>query len=423
MQPMTTPWLIHNVQVLRPGYGTIGRSLLVQGERIAAIDPSPQELPPNVTRVDGGGRLLTPGLIDLHIHGLMMKLFEASGADLLAAAACLPRFGVTCALPTLYRNMDRHSLPILKQLSEALDRWPTQRGARLPGFHMEGPFLARAGAGGLTFDGDVDWLNQLLDTAGPRVSAMSISPDTKDIVPVIHRLVEANIAVLMTHTAANVDQTQAAIDAGASHATHFYDVFHVPGRADAGIRPVGAVEAILADERVSVDFIADGVHVHPTAVRAALAAKGPQKILLISDSNVVAGLKPGIYECPPGELLRSGPSIGARVHAPGSERHNILNGSALTMNMGIANLKHWLKLPEHHIWAMGTRNVAQRMGLPRLGDMIVGYEADLVLWDHDEAGVPQAVQTWVGGRSVYQLGDAPPPGALVEPMAEQSTAN
>jgi N-acetylglucosamine-6-phosphate deacetylase len=420
---MTTDLLIHNVQVLRPGQGTVGRSLLVCRSRIAAIDPAPAQLPPHLTRLDGGGRLLTPGLIDLHIHGTMMKLFEADARQLLDAAACLPRFGVTCVLPTLYRQLDRHTLPKLRELSEAMDRWPDQRGARMPGFHMEGPFLARAGAGGLTYDGDLDRLRQLLDTAGPRVAAMSIAPDTRNIIPVIEHLAAANIKVLITHTAANVAQTEAAIDAGASHATHFYDVFHLPGRADAGIRPVGAVEVILGDERVSVDFIADGVHVHPAAIRAALAAKGPDKVLLITDANVVAGLKPGLYHSPCGSVLRSGPTLGARVHAPGTDRHHILSGSALTMNVGIANLKCWLKLPEHHIWAMGSRNVAQRMGLTGLGDIVEGHAADLVLWDHDEAGVPQPAQTWVDGRSVYQRGDDSPPGTRVEPLNEDLITN
>ena len=78
-----------------------------------------------------------------------------------------------------------------------------------------------------------------------------------------------NTPVFIPHTAANVEQTQRAIELGARHATHFYDVFPCPPVVDPGVRPCGAVEAILADERVSVDFILDGVHVDPVAIKMA----------------------------------------------------------------------------------------------------------------------------------------------------------
>jgi N-acetylglucosamine-6-phosphate deacetylase len=106
------------------------------------------------------------------------------------------------------------------------------------------------------------------------------------------------------------------------------------------VRPVGAVESILADPRASVDFIADGVHVHPTAIRAAVAAKGWQGVILITDSNIGAGLAGGIYDTPWGFQIRVSPTTAAR-HA----EKNTLAGSALTMNRGMANLLSWLRLP------------------------------------------------------------------------------
>lgn len=143
----------------------------------------------------------------------------------------------------------------------------------VPGFHLEGPFLALAGAGGLTLPGDVAFLNDLLEAAGP-VAAMSINPEVPGIIPVIERLVECGVRVFITHTMAMGDQTQRAIDAGDRHATHFYNVFPVPPVTEPGVRPVDGVEAILADERVTVDFICDGIHVDPVAIKSAIAAKG-----------------------------------------------------------------------------------------------------------------------------------------------------
>ena len=179
---------------------------------------------------------------------------------------------------------------------------------------------------------------------------MSISPDTENILPVIEWLKERDVAVFLTHTRASVEETEAAIEAGARHATHFYDVFYPPAEQDPGVRPVGAVEAVLADPRTTVDFIADGIHVHPTAIRAALAARGVESVSLITDSNVGAGLPPDVYDTPNGFRVR--------IEEGGAPRHEtmgVLAGSALTMNRGMENLLGWIDLPPEQVWAMGNR--------------------------------------------------------------------
>jgi N-acetylglucosamine-6-phosphate deacetylase len=221
---------------------------------------------------------------------------------------------------------------------------------------------------------------------------MSISPDTPGILPVIQRLRAEGIPVFITHTRASVEQTEAALEAGATHATHFYDVFPLPPETDPGVRPVGAVEAILADPRATVDFIADGVHVHPTAIRAAVAAKGWSGVLLITDSNVGAGLPPGVYPTPWGFPVHVSPGMAAR-HAT----KNTLAGSALTMDRGMANLLRWLPLPPEQVWAMGTLNPARLLGLTAKGRLESGADADLVLWDEDLT----AASTWLRGEQVY----------------------
>lgn len=386
---------LHNVRALRPGVGIVASSLLLMGDRIAAFDTAGLD---TAEAVDGGGRLLTPGLIDIHTHGIHRFLYEASPEAIVEGTALLPRYGVTCVFPTLYRVLDRSSLPRLRALAAALSR---VRNVRAPGFHLEGPFLALPGAGAETIAGDTALLADLLTAMEGRVRAVSISPDTPRIEPVIRELVSRGICTLITHTCASVAETEAAIEAGASHATHFYDVFPVPKEVEPGARPVGAVEAILADDRVSVDFIADGVHVHPTAIKAALKAKGPRRVLLITDSNIGAGLPAGVHETPWGFPVRVAPGDAARIDSPGSPLHSCLAGSALTMDVGMSNLLRWLDLPEHDIWSMGTRSVAERMGLSGLGDLTAGAAADLVLWDREDDGRLRAVKTWVGGKLVY----------------------
>ena len=217
-----------------------------------------------------GGKLLTPGMIDVHTHGMREFQYEASAENLIAATENLGQYGTTTTLPTLVPNPAPGLMKKLESLAGAMEKVSK---ASVPGFHLEGPFVTVAGAACAKLPGDVGLARELIGACKGRVAAMSIAPDALNIIPVIEMLREKGITVFMTHTRASVEQTQAAIDAGASHATHFYDVFPVPEETEPGVRPVGAVEAILANEGVSVDFICDGVHVHPMAIRCALAAK------------------------------------------------------------------------------------------------------------------------------------------------------
>lgn len=375
-------------------------SVWIQNGQIVSFDPSSQQLSSNVPRVDGGGRLLTAGLIDLHIHGIEQWLFESGPDALVDGVNALAKYGVTTVLPTLYRVMSEDQFEVLSTLSEALDNC---LGVNVAGFHLEGPFLKLSGAGAQTRDGDVAYLDRLIEATQGRISAMSISPDTPGVLPVIRHLVKQGIAVFMTHTQADVDQTLAAIEAGARHATHFYDVFPAPEIIEAGVRPVGCVETILADPKVSVDFIADGVHVHPMAIKMALATKGADGVILITDANIGAGLGEGVYDTPWGFTVRVREGDAARIDLPGDRRHGSLAGSALTMPRGIANLRQWLKIPDDQVWAMATRNPAHRMGWLNKGVLTVGSDADLVIWDDDDQGL-RPWKTFVGGRCVFNVG-------------------
>jgi N-acetylglucosamine-6-phosphate deacetylase len=391
---------IVNVRGLEPGEGVIADEVVIRNGRIS--ENGTRRVPDTgMATIDGGGRLLTPGLIDVHTHGIEQFAYEAGPEQLVAASRRLSQYGVTSVLPTIYRTMSRQRLSELEQLAAALS---LVEDVFIPGLHLEGPFLGLPGAGAQTIAGDVGLLDELLAAAGGRVAAMSVSPEVPHVLPVIERLCEQGVVPFITHTQATAEQTEAAIDAGARHATHFYDVFPVPKETDPGVRPAGAVEAILADPRCTADVIADGVHVHRTAIRAILAAKGWQRTLLATDSNVGAGLPPGIYTSPVGGTIRIAPGGAARTCQPGSPLDGTLAGSALTMDRGIANLLDWLDLPEEQAWAMGTRNPARLLNLPTKGTLHVGADADLVLWDQTD-GQLRARRTWLQGRSVYEATD------------------
>jgi len=125
-----TPQLIEHVTVTTPNGLQANGSVLIEGPRIVAVNPDAAHLPADVARVDGGGMLLTPGLIDVHTHGIHTCLYERSPDDLLAGGPALAQYGVTCVLPTLYRVMNRPSLSHLATLADALGR---VTGVSMPG--------------------------------------------------------------------------------------------------------------------------------------------------------------------------------------------------------------------------------------------------------------------------------------------------
>jgi N-acetylglucosamine-6-phosphate deacetylase len=385
---MNETW-IRNARIVEPGERIYAGEVLVRDGRIMACGEH-LEASPEAKVIDAGRRLLTPGLIDIHTHGIEHSLYEGGAASVRTAARSLGKFGVTTVLPTLIPRMTDEWFAAVREIAAAL---PSITEVNIPGLHIEGPFMAIGGAACPTLPGDLALLGRIVDACQGKLAAMSLSPDAPQIRPVISALSASKVPVFLTHTRADVPQTEAAIEAGARHATHFYDVFHAPPETDPGVRPVGAVEVILADPRVSVDFIADGVHVHPAAIRAALAAKTWRGIILITDSNMGAGLPDGVYDSPWGYRIRVAPETGARHATEG-----FLAGSALTMNRGIANLLQWLALPAEQVWAMGTLNPARLLGLERKGRIAAGCDADLVLWNDNLT----PARTWVGGKCIYE---------------------
>lgn len=385
---------ITNARLVFPGIGIRSGSLAVRDGQITAVGELAAVPAQAEETVDAEGALVTPGLVDVHTHGIERYRYDAGPEELQAAAGCLGAYGCTCALPTLIGRREEAFLTFAGQMAAAL---ATVQSASMPGLHIEGPFVARTGAGCETVPADALFVRELLAATAGRMRVMSLSPEVSGILPVIELLVAEGVVPFITHTGASLAETLRALDAGARHATHFYDVFYAPPETDLGVRPVGCVEAILADSRATVDFICDGVHVEPTAIRMALLCKGWEGVVMITDSNIGAGLPAGEYDTPWGLRIRVAPETAARILPP-HHFAGALAGSALTSNRGMANLHAWFgrDYPPEQLWALGTRNPARLAELPNKGVLQVGADADLVLWGDDF--VPTA--TWVGGCRV-----------------------
>ena len=377
-----------------------GGAVDVAAGRIVAIrKPGEKAARPADVRVDARGACLAPGFIDLHIHGLHEFLVDNGPEHLAAIAKLLPRYGVTGWLPTLSPRPRGEDSRLLATLSQA-----RTSGAAILGFHLEGPFLALMGALPPEALGNCDAarVEALMAAAAPHPAVFSISPEVPGVaefIPLMHR---DGAAVFITHTRASVRQTQIAIEAGARHATHFYDVFPVPPETDGGVRPCGVVEAVLADPRVTVDFILDGVHVDPVAVQMALECKGPGGVCLVTDAMVGAGCAPGRHFFGGEEVEFLAPGAPARM-TENSRKPGGLAGSGLTLNLAVRNAMRLAGTTLPQAVRMASANPARVLGLEdKLGSISVGRSADLVLLD-DKVDV---IQTWVAGESVYRKGEA-----------------
>ncbi|MBN1435737.1 MAG: N-acetylglucosamine-6-phosphate deacetylase [Sedimentisphaerales bacterium] len=386
--------LIHNAAIVLPDQVLSRHSLFIDAGKIAQILPAQDAYKINADQtIDAANYTLAPGFIDLHIHGIHNYRPDAGLEDYIPMAATLPQYGVTGFLPTLFPNINDNIEAQLKRLAQA-----AAKGAQVLGFHLEGPFVKHSGAAAPDTIGTANpqRIRDIIEAAQPYRVIFSISPDLPGINELIPVMAQNNTPVFITHTSADVAQTQASIAAGACHATHFYDVFYAPPESEPGVRPCGSVEAILADPNVSVDFILDGVHVDPIAVKMALQCK-PNNTCLVTDANVGAGLPPGRYKYTSVEIEFTEIGLPARLtensHAPGA-----LAGSGLTMDRAFRNAISMLNVDLPTAARITSATPAKVLRIDhQKGKIQTGFDADLVLLDPKL----NVRQTFVAGQTVF----------------------
>jgi N-acetylglucosamine-6-phosphate deacetylase len=356
------------------------QALLCEGGRILELLPAERAGAGILgERVDGRGRYLVPGYIDLHIHGHGGRLADRGREDIEAISRELPRRGVTGFLPTLTPQDDEEAA--LAALAGA-----ESPGAEILGFFLEGHFLALTGAiRSLRPDYSLRRVEGLKKALGGRRGIFGVSPEIPGIRSLLPLMTEGGTPAFITHTGAGYEETERAIDAGARHATHFYDVFPYPGEQEPGVRGCGAVEALLARPEASVDFILDGEHVHPGAVKMALACKGPRKVCLISDANLNAGMEPGVYLGISGtRVVMSYPGGPAREYRGEGRAPGGLVGSGLTLDLAVKNAVRLLGLSLPEAVNLASANPAGVLGLDHeRGRIAPGFRADFSLLEQD----------------------------------------
>lgn len=342
---------------------------------------------------------VAPGFVDLQVNGGFGHEVGADPAALRALAAALPATGVTAFLPTLVSRPEAEYAACFAAIDEeraAAARGERPGAAHILGLHLEGPLLAPARAGAharAPIEAATADLVRRLAADPSRVRLVTLAPERAGALELVAALRARGIAVSLGHTEATFETFTAAIDAGATLATHVWNAmspFHH--------RAPGATGAALADDRVTALAVADGVHTHPAAFRVAARAKGPGRLGLVTDAIAAAGLGPG-----PSQLAGRAIVVDATsARLP----DGTLAGSTLTMDRAVRNAMHFAALSIDEAVQMASVTpraalAAAAAGLsedvPASPGLAVNAAADLVLLDDDFT----VRATFVGGRLAY----------------------
>jgi len=406
-------------RVLSPGTVVVDEGLIVEVKASSA--------PGGPSNFAFHGHYIVPGFIDVHVHGV-------EGVDTLSGempvadiARRLPKFGVTAFCPTTVACSPAALQGVLDQVRRAREI-PDSQAARVLPAHLESNFISpeykgaqplrclrnpraalggwnevgsaggpggaggagRTGKAGGAGDGIRDEFEGAevlaeIERGAPDIGIVTVAPEVEGGLDLIEWLTTRGLRVSLGHSGATYEEAQAAIAAGARHATHLFN--RMPPLDH---RRPGLVGAILQAEEVAAELICDGTHVHPALVRTAVSAKRPSRMMAITDATAGAGLPIGSQTRLGDQTITVNESVA--VLADGT-----LAGSVLTMDRAFEMLVARVGFSPVEAAVMCATTPARELGLVGHGAIVPGAAADLVVLDAQFA----VVQTYVAGRLIY----------------------
>ncbi len=329
--------------------------------------------------LDASGCYVIPGLVDVHFHGCVGEDFSDATPDGLQKIADFELSqGVTYICPTGMTLPEEQLTAICK--NTAAHRAKNTGGAEVVGAHLEGPFLCMAKKGAQNGDylhaPDGAMLKRLQEAAEGYVKLVTLAPEEPGSVEFIKAAAEMGIHVSVGHTVANYDTARTAFEAGADHATHLFNAMPPFAHRDPGV--IGAAFDV---SHVQAELICDGIHIHPSVVRAAFQLFGKERMIIISDSLRATGMPDGEY-----------PFGGQMIEVHGS-RATILGhpetlAGSVTSLMGCLRQAISFGIPAADAVRACTYNPARSIGIQdRIGTLDVGKEASIVLLDQKDLSI------------------------------------
>jgi N-acetylglucosamine-6-phosphate deacetylase len=345
-------------------------------------------VPPEAEIIDTTGKHIVPGYVDVHIHGLLGN--DVMGSALADVIRLLPRFGVTAFMATTVTLPRDEIIRALHTMADMLSEPPP--GARCLGIHIEGPHLSPAKPGMATASWfeplTREYFDALQEAAQGHIRMITFAPEEGEAMSVIPHLVEGGVIPVIGHSDATFDQVSKAVELGLCHATHTYNAMRPLHHREPGV-----VGAVMHHEQIMAELIADGIHVHPAAMEILIRVKGLDHVVLISDGAPLAGLPDGEYEWEHKPVFVKD---GVCRLADGT-----ISGAHALLDSGVRNLVSEMGLPLEKALIPATSTAAASVNLDNKGQLRPGYDADLVVLDHDL----QPEKTFVEGEMLWSRAD------------------
>ncbi|MGW4885185.1 N-acetylglucosamine-6-phosphate deacetylase [Streptomyces sp. CL12] len=360
----TNPQVLTGANVVLPTGTVKNGTVAIDGTRITGAPPA------DAAVLDVSGHWLVPGFVDLHNHGGGGASFSGTAEQILTAIRTHRAHGTTTLVAsTVTDEMDLlvRQAGLLSELAEQGD---------IAGIHFEGPFISpcRKGAHSeaLLRHPEPAEVRKLIDAARGQARMLTLAAELPGGIDSVRLLAEHGVIAAIGHTDATYEQTVDAIEAGATVATHLFNAMPALGH-----RTPGPVAALLEDERVTVELINDGTHLHPAALELAFHHAGADRVAFITDAMDAAGIGDGRYMLGPLEVEVS--EGVARLVEGGS-----IAGSTLTLDRAFKRAVTVDRLPVEAAVQALSANPARLLGLSdRVGSLEPGKDADLVLLDAD----------------------------------------
>jgi N-acetylglucosamine-6-phosphate deacetylase len=378
---------------LTPYQKIMRAGILCEGDKILSIGGASafncDEPGLEVIRLDGVYGV--PGFIDSHIHGA--GGFDSSTAfeencSIEPMCQVLASHGVTSFVPTIVSAPPKIMLAALNALVSQLDG--QHYGSEPVGIHLEGPFINKKKHGSQSESDimdviDLGIMKEFISAGKGKIKTVTFAPELEGSIKLIELLLENNIIPSMGHSIAEEEIVKKAIDAGCTRCTHLFN-----GMPPLHQRKVTLTAVALTDDRVTIELILDGAHLHPLMVDLACRAKPKHQLIGVSDSVQAAGLVDGNYHLGTSEIsVKDGRS---------TTLDGTLAGTTLTLEKGWHHLVTYSHMKKSEAAACFSINPAQNLKLDDRGELRPGKQADISFF---EIGSNKTRMTVSKGKVIY----------------------
>ncbi len=388
---------IFNGKVITPNAILENASVLISEGKIIGVEKGNPNLP-DALEIDAKGKYISPGFIDIHLHGGGDSDFmDGTPEAFLTIAETHAKYGTTAMFPTTLTAEPEDLVATLESFEIAKSR--NSKGATMLGMHLEGPYFAinQKGAQDPRFirNPDESEYKKLIKNY-KTIKRWSAAPELPGALEFGKFLVENNILPAIAHTDAIYEEAEEAFRNGYTLATHFYSAMLGVTRRNA-YRYAGVVEAAYLIDDMDVEIIADGAHLPAPLLKLIYKIKGPNKTALITDAIRAAAM-------PEGKSLLGGYKNGVEVIvedgvAKMPDRSSFA-GSVATFDRLVRTMLTLAEVPLLDTITMASLTPARIMKVQdRKGSIEIGKDADLILFDQDV----NIQMTMVEGRIIYQL--------------------